>query len=263
MKITYRDRFLGVIWGVLVLLMMPGHTRAGDTIRISNGEWGAYMSEHLPHFGFWSHIVTEALALEGFTVEYGFFPWKRAISYVKTGSWEGGIAWQKTPEREGFAVYARTPIDTQCDMWFHRREYPFDWRNTEDLAGHRIGLMLGYHETAALEKVRHNGFPLELQIAKSELQNLRKLVNNRIDLLPCGKTVCIKLMRDHFSKQEQESVTYHPVPWKCKAVYLLISRKSARAEALAQAFDRGMAKLEQSGRLDRMKRDFVNGMYED
>lgn len=44
-----------------------------ETVRLANGEYPPYCSEHLPHYGIWSHIVTEAFALKGLTVEYEFF----------------------------------------------------------------------------------------------------------------------------------------------------------------------------------------------
>ncbi len=53
------------------------NVRAAETIRLTNGEWQPYLSKDAPHHGFASHIVTEAFALVGVEVEYGFFPWKR------------------------------------------------------------------------------------------------------------------------------------------------------------------------------------------
>ncbi len=50
--------------------------QTSKTIRLTNG-WQPYLSKDVPHHGFASHIVTEAFALVGVEVEYGFFPWKR------------------------------------------------------------------------------------------------------------------------------------------------------------------------------------------
>ena len=50
-----------------------------DTIRLTNGDWQPFMSKNGPHHGIASHVVTEAFALVGVEVEYGFFPWKRSI----------------------------------------------------------------------------------------------------------------------------------------------------------------------------------------
>ncbi len=43
-----------------------------ETIRLTNGEYQPTLSENVPHYGFATHIVTEAFALVGFDVEYGF-----------------------------------------------------------------------------------------------------------------------------------------------------------------------------------------------
>ena len=87
-----------------------------DTIRLTNGEWPPYLSEHLEHYGVVSRIVTEAFALEGVKVEYGFFPWKQAYELAESGEWDGSLIWLRTPEREQY-FYFSEPI-LQCNYVF-------------------------------------------------------------------------------------------------------------------------------------------------
>ncbi len=56
-----------------------------NTIRFTNGEWQPLMSKNGPHHGIASHVVTEAFALVGVEVEYGFSPWKRAMKLARYG----------------------------------------------------------------------------------------------------------------------------------------------------------------------------------
>ncbi len=71
-----------------MLIVGCGVTAAqtSKVIRLTNGEWQPYLSEDTPHHGFASHIVTEAFALVGVEVEYGFFPWSRAMKLTSETS---------------------------------------------------------------------------------------------------------------------------------------------------------------------------------
>ncbi len=62
---------------LLALLISVAHARA-ETLRITNGEWPPFTSQHLPHGGPLSRTVAEAFKQAGIKVEYGFFPWKRS-----------------------------------------------------------------------------------------------------------------------------------------------------------------------------------------
>lgn len=277
MKHTKWHWFIGV---VLAVLMHTGCTPSppaptatltptptdippapAHVIRLTNGEWQPYLSENLPHYGPWSHIVTEAFALEGVTVEWGFFPWNRNIHYVETGEWDGSAGWSITEERQQFALYPSIPLATSCDVIFHRADYPFDWETTEDLVGHRVGVMLGYAITEELEKAQQNGLDLTLDPGVDEITNLRKLLAGRIDLLHCPQLVCEKILQEHFTPEEAAALTYHPTPWRCADYYLLISKNSPQAEYWVKTFDRGMQQLIDTGGYDHILQDFVEGAY--
>ena len=45
---------------LISMLLMKPFFAASEEIRLTSGEWAPYLSEHLPHFGFASHVVKEA-----------------------------------------------------------------------------------------------------------------------------------------------------------------------------------------------------------
>lgn len=233
-----------------------------DVIRLTNGEWLPYLSETVPHYGPWSHVVSAAFALEGVTIEWGFFPWNRNIYYVETGEWDGSVGWSTTPERQQFALYPTIPLATSCDVIFHHVDYPFDWETIDDLVGHRIGVLLGYAITEQLETAQQDGLNLTLDPSVDEMANLRKLLAGRVDLIHCPQMVCEKLLQENFTPEEAAALTYHPTPWRCADYYLLISKDSPQADHWVETFDRGMQKLIDNGGYDQIFRDFVDGAYD-
>ncbi len=80
---------------ILILGCGVAAAEMSNTIRLTNGEWQPYLSKDVPHFGIASHIVTEAFALVGVEVEYGFFPWARSMKLAKVGRWDGRVLLQR------------------------------------------------------------------------------------------------------------------------------------------------------------------------
>ncbi len=65
----YMRRLMSLTVATYLLLSSSATSLAGETIRITNGDWPPFTSEQLPSGGPLSRIVSEAFALEGITVE--------------------------------------------------------------------------------------------------------------------------------------------------------------------------------------------------
>ena len=246
---------------VVIILVIFGMSLicAAENIRFTNGEYPPFCSEKLPYYGLWSHIVSEAFAQEGFTVEYGFFPWKRSIVLVANGEWDGTLAFSKTPERLQTLQFSETPIGDVSVVLFYRKNYKFDWKTVDDLQGHRIGVMQGYATAEELEQFKKLGGNVTVEYATTEVQNFKKLLADRIDIFPVVEEVAIKVLHNNFTQEEIDKLTTHPVPFKKKQLYVVFSKKNKQPEVLYQAFERGMKKLKQSGRYNQMIKEHVNG----
>jgi polar amino acid transport system substrate-binding protein len=89
---------------LIILLFMlfnfSGNVVAEDVIRIASGEWSPFISKDLKHGGVVLHIISESFAAVGIKVEYGFFPWARAMALAKEGTWDGTAVWGPSTERE-------------------------------------------------------------------------------------------------------------------------------------------------------------------
>ena len=114
-----------------------------DTIRLTNGDWLPFMSKNGPHHGVASHVITEAFALVGVEVKYGFFPWARSLKLAKEGIWDGSAAWWDREERYQYVFYS-DPVAPTTVVFFHLKSTKFDWSTYEDLRKFRIGASRGY-----------------------------------------------------------------------------------------------------------------------
>ena len=83
----------------------------------------------------------------------------------------------------------------------------------------------------------------------------------RIDAFPCGEIVCQRILKDAFTPEQRKRITYAEKPLFVTPLHLIVSPKSDKSEFWLTTFERGLAKLKQSGRYQAMTHDFINGRY--
>ena len=246
-----------------IILFASMFVISGETIMLTNGEWPPFLSEQLPHYGYWSHLATEAFALEGITVEYGFFPWKRAFAVVKDGDWDGSAFWAKSPEREKSVIFSNTPIDTLRQMIYYHKDTNFDWKTIDDVEGLMIGTLHGTTHQEKLEKAQLDGKNIQFESVQNEFQNIKKLLVGRIDIFIGNETVCDKYLHDQFSSAERSVIIKHPIPWSKTPFYLIVNKQNEKTEFWLESFERGLKKLKDTGRYNQIKLDFLKGLYDE
>jgi len=218
------------------------------TIRLTNGEWPPYLSEDLEHYGVISRIVTEAFALEGIQVEYGFFPWIRGYELAKNGEWDGSIVWLRTPEREEY-FYFSEPV-TYCDyVFWHLKSFDFDWSVIEELEGITIGGTRGYFYEDVFTELERKG-QVRIEWVSSDELNFEKLLAGRIDVYVQDQNVGCSMLDKLFTPDEIQLFTYHPKPLRVDSMHLILSKRVAENEHLLILFNRGLQRLRDSGKLN-------------
>ncbi|WP_020406253.1 substrate-binding periplasmic protein [Hahella ganghwensis] len=241
-----------------LFLLVVSLSGQADTVRITNGEWPPYLSQHYNHFGVASHIVPEALKLENFQVEYGFFPWVRSLEFAEDGIWDASIVWTFSRERETRFLYSE-PVIKLRSVFFHRRDKVFEWEALEDLKGYRIGGTIGYYYGPELSKLEKSG-KLNISRVRSDAQNLKLILADRLDLFPIELEVGYEVLHRNFPSQQINLITTTR-PFRETSYYMIVSRKSPKANSILKAFNQGLVKLKESGRFDEMIDSAAVGGY--
>lgn len=233
---------------ILLLMGSVNYCFSQEVIRITTGEHPPYLSEHLKHNGVGLRIIKEAFALEGITVEYGFFPWKRSLKLAEQGDWDASATWGHNSDREN-NFYFSDPIYPATSVFFHLKSYPFDWHTLDDLKGISIGATKTYAYTPAfLKAIEQKSLNIEL-ISSDEL-NLRKLLKGRIDIFPLNIDVSYNLLANKFTQQERDLITYHPLPLYSIYTHVLFSKKVEKNIRMRRLFNKGLKRLKESGAFD-------------
>ena len=242
------------------LLTWAQSAPAQETIRLTNGEWQPYVSEYAPHYGFASHIVNEAFALVGVRVEYGFFPWKRALESAKKGQWDGGVGFWDSEERRKYFYFSEELIAPSEMAFFHLKTTKFDWNSVEDLKGLKIGGTLEYYYGKGLDEAEKAGL-IHIERVGSDELSLKKLLKGRIDVFPGDLMVTHAQIQDTFSAKEATLFAHHPKTFEYRGVYILFSKQVEGNKQRRDLFNKGLSLLKQSGRYDEIMADALAGKY--
>ncbi len=241
-----RGLLLFGLCGLHLFFILPGSGHAGETIRLTNGEWPPYLSEHLEHRGVASRVVTEAFKEAGISVIYGFFIWKRSLDQSRAGRWDGSVVWRRTPEREKHFWFS-DPVMSETTVFFHLNTRAFDWKSMDDLKGIPIGTTIGYDYGDKFRAAEKDGMLLVEYTEKDEL-NFRKLLKRKIDLFPNDFLPGYATLCRNFSPSQIQRITHHSRPLKSGPLHLILSKRLEGNQGIMERFNAGLARLKADGR---------------
>ncbi|AOE86868.1 substrate-binding periplasmic protein [Pseudomonas sp. TCU-HL1] len=232
---------------LLAFYLLYHSLAAAEEVRLTNGEWAPYLGAKLPHQGVASRIVEEAFALEGIQVRWEFYPWARSMHLAERGERTGTAVWLRSPERE-LRFYISEPVVESTYYFFHRKGHPVDWNQVTDLKGVRLGGALGYDYGADFQQAERDG-TIQVTRLSGEEQALRMVLAGRLDAFPMDKVVAFALLNDRFSSAERARISFHPHPVRSDSLHLMLSREVPGNAELIARFNRGLAQLQDSGKV--------------
>lgn len=243
------SRLLGLFTALLFSSVLHA-----ETIKLANGEWAPYLSEELKAYGYVSDIVKQAFAEEGIEVAYTFLPWKRGFEDAKTGKLDGSIVWSKTEERAADFHYSEPVLDLQT-VFFMKKDGSFDWTDKASLEDKKLGGVIGY--SYGLEDEEKAGKIKITRIGNAQ-GNYKKLMAGRIDATPEDEAVGYNMVHELGLADQVEA---HPKPLKSRSYHLIVSKASANAERYVAAFNKGLKKLQDSGKFQAIVEAARRGEY--
>jgi polar amino acid transport system substrate-binding protein len=235
---------------VLLLLSFAASSATPDTVKIAVGEWPPYFSENAEGYGTYAQVVTKAFELEGVTVEYGFFPWRRALLQTQSGLWDASAGWGKTTDRAPFFHFCDAVL-VESEHFFYATARPVKAQSLQDLSGLSLGIIDGAALGDELEELVSSG---KITIFhQSTLEDLFKMLDvGRVDVIMGNKNVAADALESAFSGQETkrfkalENVT---VLWDYRVI---VSRNIENGKELCDRFNRGLRKLRATGEYERL-----------
>src|SRR5471032_3371032 len=242
-----------ILLTALALAAPPTLARAAEhlTVTLTIHDYPPFIGPQLPYGGLLSRVVTEAFRLSDVDVKFTPVSSNRAITGVMMGLYDGGFGWAHAADRDRKLLYSDNSIYTFRMVFFQRRGEDHPWKTLADLAPLQIGSTLGDHYSDEFSALQENN-KLHVQVAASDLNNMRKLLVGRIDLFPMEEEAGKLLIQSALTPTEQNLLSYQGVPISAVPTYLVLRRTLPRAQELIARFDRGYRLLLESGHLAKL-----------
>lgn len=239
---------------LLCIILFPLNAAGGMPITLATLDWKPYTSTSIKGQGYAARVIQLAFKKSEYEATMVFFPWARTVHMAKQEGFAGYFPeYYSEKLTEDFLL--SDPFPGGPLVLFKQKSNRINYRTLEDLKLYSFGVVRGYVNTAEFDNAAY----LRKEEAKNDLQNLRKLLANRIDLVVADKYVGLHLLRTHFPERMNE-IDYITKPLEKKQLYLCISRNHPQAEDIVNAFNKGLSALEKNGLLQQLiKESFPSG----
>lgn len=244
----------------LLLLITIQVALAGQPILIATGEWPPWTGRELHRGGFVNHVVELAFAERGHDVVFEYYPWKRAYFLAESGQTDAASYVYESDDRRQ-RVYYSDPITEEKLVFFVKKGADIEYEKLEDLTGYKIGITRGNTYTDEFRDLVDQQI-LTAEVANTDLINFKKLLFERIDIMPASALQGTKVLRSNFDEDTRRQIVMLEKPLNTTTGHLMFTRSNPRSAELLEEFNLGLEAVRSSGRYDTLFEDMLNGAYD-
>lgn len=239
--------------------MKPGHTPiallalflapvcvAAPPLQLATGEYAPFTSERLPHGGPLTEIARRAFAASGIEVTVRFMPWRRGYIETLEGRLDATFPYGRNAERER-DFYISESYYTVDRRMYYLRSSGIRQDDPASLKGRIYCSPLGFVQ-----------FPGMAQQVGTEVQSPPEMVNcvkmlalGRVDFFITTPDIAENALSQ--AGMPPAALADHSVGRSENA--LMVPKKHARARAIVDAFNRGIASMKAKGELQKILKE--------
>ena len=215
-------------------------------IRFVTCEWEPYYGSKLFNQGYVAELTREALKRVGYEMSIDFVPWKRALHDAKNGYYDALLGLYFNEERAQWVTYSQSIAEIQL-VFFAKKGRQITWNKIEDLQGYTIGVRQGFVYTDEFD----NASFLKKEAVRSDDLNLKKLLENRIDLILASRNVFLYWVKNNHP-DKLENLVVVPKPLSKISIYHGFTKRNANNRSYVTDFDRGMEAIIADGTFEKI-----------
>lgn len=239
----------------VMMLLSAAPVFAGETLTIATGEWPPYSGKNLPAHGLCSDIVTEAFKAQGIECNYEFYPWKRALFLVQSGSVGCSVPWSKRILDKGTVLYSDSLLEHRLSFFYMKKKFTcgVEWKDLTELKMYRIGVPRGY-----LQEKTFKAKGLTIDVIDSFRSGIKMLQKGYIDLLLENSVVGEHIINTELP-EIKDDIGEEWTKIEPEAAIALFSRKSKGAGFFRSKLNKGLKVIRKNGTYSRImkKHGFV------
>lgn len=244
-----------IYFNVLALFFTFISSAFAETVTIVGDPWCPYNcepGEDKP--GFMIEVAQEIFKENGIDVVYKVVPWTRAIDEVRKGKYNATVGGyiDDTPD----FIFPEHAMAKSVDAFYIKQDGPLDWsyKGVSSLETVSIGVIRDYSYGAIVDQYisDHKKDSSRIQFASGDNaleQNVKKLLAGRIQVVVEDGDVMQRFLTASNQKDKIKMVGHD----EGENVYIAFSPNEAHSKQYAEMLSEGIARYEQSGRLQAIK----------
>lgn len=217
------------------------HAAEKKTLRAVADVWQPYISKENPSGGLSSEIVKAAFATQGYDMNLEFVAWVRALSDLKSGSYDLiPDAWMSEERKKDYLF--SDPYLVNEVKFLTRKGETFAFDGLKSLTGKRVGIIRGYAYSDEFTKATD----FQKEEVVDFVQNVRKLVDNRIDLTLEDEITAI----DSIKKSDEallKKVEFSKSAFAKNDLYVITGKAHPKGKEIIDSFNKGLAEIKANG----------------
>ena len=238
-------------------------------VTLATLEWEPYIGSKMPRNGLTAEIVVEAFKRVGYTVDIKFYPWTEALKLGEAGKVDGIFPAYHSKGRETHFLFSE-PF-AQSPLGFYKKSaavagpnisqlkradenivFPEDPRVDQAavlnmMKQYTFGVVKGYVNTPEFDAATF----LKKVESGSDEENLRNLINGRVDLIFIDRYAAKNIIVKKFPWHLQDYEFMEPA-LATKPLYIGFSKKVAAHRQKLKDFNRGLKLAKEDGVLKRL-----------
>ncbi len=195
--------------------------------------------------GYLVEITREAFQRVGYTPEFRFVPWARALTLAIDGTYTALLAAYYTEERAEKLAYSE-PIGATRVFLLKRKDDTITYTTMDDLKPYRIGHIRGSKVGEEFDEAENTFLTMEY-VSDTE-QSIRMLLLGRIDLVVEKEERLIQLLNTVF-QEDAEKVEFIYPPLRVNHFHNCVSKTLPGYQQLVDDFNRGLQMIQEDGTL--------------
>lgn len=217
---------------------------SGKHLRFATVPWEPYYGPNLLNQGYVTEITRTALERVGYFMQIDFVPWKRALHDAQNGYYNGVLGLYYSDERAEWMAYSESIAAVQL-VFFEKKGRNILWEKLYDLKSFTIGTEQGFVYTDEFDNADY----LKKESVRNAELNLKKLLENRVDLVAASRNVFMHWINTKFpDKLEQIEVV--PKQLSENKIYNGFPKNDPLYETYVKDFDRGLQAIKADGTFD-------------
>lgn len=213
-------------------------------INLTSLEWPPYSSQTLMQQGASVAVATAAFKEMGYQLNVSFFPWSRAVAFAKdeNSEYSGYFPEYYSKETANEFIYS-DPMGQSPLGFAERKDNVIQWSTLNDLKELRIGIVQDYINTAEFDQLVALNL-LQVSTTTSDLTNLLKLVNNRVDLAVIDRNVMEHLLKTNTVLfNNTDKAQFNTKMLENKNLYICF-KKGKEGERLSKIYNEGLQRID-------------------